>query len=166
VICGDVRRHRLVAERDGQAFEQSLETFLVATIDATLFAQNLSLAFESVGLGICYIGGIRNRLHEVDALLELPLGVFPLYGICVGTPERRPSRKPRLPLEAVLYDNAYPDDESALALIDEYDKTMAEYYEGRGVSGRAWSPTVARRFTTRKRPNLAGFYESKGAKLA
>ena len=67
-----------------------LEAFLVAVVDASLFAQNLCIAFESLGYGICYIGGLRNRLDEVDGLLELPHGVYPLYGLCVGRPAEDP----------------------------------------------------------------------------
>ena len=49
VVCGDSRRHRLLARRAGEAYDARLEAFLVAVIDAALFAQNLVLAFESMG---------------------------------------------------------------------------------------------------------------------
>ena len=34
---------------------------MVTVIDAALAAQNAAIAAESMGLGICYIGGIRNQ---------------------------------------------------------------------------------------------------------
>ena len=75
IVCGDARRHRLFAERAGERYAARLEGFLLAVIDATLFAQNLVLAFESLGYGVCYIGGLRNQLPEVDRLLAVPEGI-------------------------------------------------------------------------------------------
>lgn len=165
VVCGDVRRHRLIAEKRGVPNLQNLETFLLSVIDASLFAQNLVLAFESEGLGICYIGGLRNHLPDVDRLLDLPDGVFPLYGLCVGHPADDPAVKPRLPVDAVLFEDRYPDDERMLALIDAYDDTMAAYYASRGLEGRNWSGGIARRFVKETRTDLAEYYASKGARL-
>lgn len=165
VICADARRHGLLAERQAQSCAQNLETFLVAIVDASLFAQNLALAFESEGLGICYIGGVRNALEDVDELLDLPKGVMPLFGMCVGVPRSRPGRKPRLPVEAVLFDNLYPDDASMLDMIDAYDATMEKHYGGRGAEGRTWSGAIVRRYYASRRNSLAAYYESKGARL-
>lgn len=56
------RLHQLALQRglpaDGLDY---LEMFLTATIDATLAAQNATIAAESLGLGTVYIGGIRNQ---------------------------------------------------------------------------------------------------------
>ena len=46
-----------------------------------LFAQNLVIAAESKGFGICYIGGVRNEPAAISQLFELPTGVFPLFAI-------------------------------------------------------------------------------------
>ncbi len=50
--------------------------FMVSVIDAALAAQNVSVAAESMGLGICYIGGIRNELDQVTEVLGTPDHVF------------------------------------------------------------------------------------------
>ena len=60
---------------EGKDITQSIEStekFMVALIDAALAAQNAAIAAESMGLGICYIGGIRNKLDEVKDLLKTP----------------------------------------------------------------------------------------------
>lgn len=164
VVCGDQRRHRLAARTSGRPYEPNLETFLLAVIDASLFAQNLVLAFESQGYGTCYIGALRNRVPEVDRLLSLPADVFPLYGLCVGTPDEEPAVRPRLPLEAVLLEERYPDDESMLSRIATYDETMSAYYAAaRGKPGHDWSGGVARKFAERNRECLLDFYTAKGA---
>ena len=79
-ICGDVRRHRLIAARADVPHASNLEEFLLAVIDATLFAQNMVVAFESMGYGTCYIGGLRNDLPALHEVLRTPEGVWPLLG--------------------------------------------------------------------------------------
>ncbi len=87
VVCGDARRHRLICERQGGAYRAGFEGFLVSVIDAALFSENLAVAFESMGYGLCFVGGIRNDLGRLVSLLEVPEGVYPLFGLVVGRPE-------------------------------------------------------------------------------
>jgi FMN reductase (NADPH) len=165
VVCGDCRRHALVCEGAGEPYETNLETFLVATIDAALFAQNLAVAFEAMGYGMCYIGGLRNNLPVANKLLELPRHVFPYFGFCVGRPADQPDTKPRLPVEAVWFKDSYPADEEMLARVGEYDACMSEYYQRRIGKHRDWSTAIRRMRAQRKREDLADFYRDKGAVL-
>ena len=167
VVCADVRRHRLLAERSGKPYVANLETFLLASIDASLFAQNLALAFESQGYGTCFIGGLRTRLPEVDALLELPDGVWPLFGLCVGLPDPafETAPRPRLPVHGVWMRGRYLDDEALLASIAEHDAEAAEHYAARGLPGRTWSGGLVRKFVAPLRPHLHDYYVGKGARF-
>ncbi|MHC4992839.1 MAG: NADPH-dependent oxidoreductase [Planctomycetota bacterium] len=165
VVCGDTRRHRLLCARAGRAYDSRLEAFLLAVIDATLFAQNLVLAFESMGYGICYIGGLRNRLEEVDRLLALPEGIFPLYGLCVGVPGEEPMPRPRLPVEAVCFDDRSPHDDQMLQHLERYDDDYRSYLEQRGARPGRWSDAMVSKFTEVRRTELASYYLGKGARL-
>lgn len=165
VVCADVRRHDLIAGQARREISHNLETFLLAVIDASLFAQNLAVEFESRGLGICYIGGLRTRSEDVDRLLEIPHGVWPLFGFCVGVPESVPARKPRLGVDAVLFDDRYPADDTLLASIHRFDQAMNGYYAARGLPGRDWSRGILRKFSRPLREHLADYYRSKGARL-
>ena len=165
MICGDTRRHRLVASRMGLPHRTALEAFLVATIDASLFAQNLAVAFESMGLGVCYVGALRNKLGEVDEMFGMPEGVYPLFGLCVGRPAEGPAARPRLPLDAVLFDDRYPDDETMLAAIDRYDVHYVEFLRERGADLTPWSTRMATMHAHPEREDLARYYQSKGARL-
>ena len=49
-----------------------LELFLTGAVDAALAAQNAVTALESLGLGCCYIGAMRNKPEEVAKELNLP----------------------------------------------------------------------------------------------
>ena len=166
VICGDTRRHRIASAMHDEAYETHLEGFLLAVIDASLFAQNFSLALESMGYGVCYIGGLRNDLPAVDALLELPSGVFPLYGLCAGLPDESPAARPRLDPASLLFDDRYPDDATVREQLREYDARYEAYLRERdGGAGRAWSAVMARRFATPDRAGIGAYYRAKGADL-
>ncbi len=168
VVCADSRRHRSIAREHGQPYASNFEAFLLGVIDASLFAQNLTLAFEALGYGTCYIGGLRNHLAEVAELLELPYGVYPLYGLCAGLPADDAlgaDPRPRLPVEAVWMRGRYTSDEDCAALRARHDAESAQYYANRGQPGRTWSGGVARTFRQPNRTDLAGFFRSRGACL-
>jgi nitroreductase len=166
VVLGDTRRHRLACAREGVDYDARLEAFLVAVIDASLFAQNVCVAFESLGYGICYVGGLRNDLAAVDRLLALPRGVYPLYGLCVGRPAEDPLPRPRLPLDAVLLEERYPDDDNVLGHLDAHEAAVGAYYAERGLEGRTWAAGVAAALSAPRRPALAATYAEKGADLS
>ncbi len=63
-----------------------IDASIVGAVDASLAAQNLAIAAESMGLGICYIGGVRDAIIEITELLDLPDYVYPVFGIAVGHP--------------------------------------------------------------------------------
>lgn len=107
-----------------------LEMFLVASIDASLAAQNAATAAESMGLGVVYIGGLRNHPEQVASELGLPANVFAVFGMCIGYPdELKPAAiKPRLSQNAVLHHEQY-DDQHMLTEVHAYNGVMAEFYE-------------------------------------
>jgi len=107
VFLGDMSRAERIASVRGIAPEaiDYFEMFLIATIDAALAAQNAALVAESLGLGTCYVGAIRNRITEVAEELKLPPRVYPVFGLVVGHPDpaTRTDVKPRLPQSVVLH---------------------------------------------------------------
>ena len=165
ILCGDTRRHRLLAERAGRSYETRLEAFLLSVVDTSLFAQNLVLAFESMGYGICYIGGLRNDLPAVKELVQLPEGTYPLYGLCVGRPADDPMLRPRLPLQGVLFEEHYPENGEMLSNLDEFDDTMLKYFQERGAGERIWSQEMVEKFSQPKRIEAGPFFRSQGANL-
>lgn len=85
VFCADLKRAGNWCREYGKSFEGDFtEHFIIATVDVALMAQSMVCAAESVGLGICYIGGIRNNPGPVSEPLELPKGVYPVFGLCLG----------------------------------------------------------------------------------
>ena len=73
VFCADLKRAGNYCDAYGKPFEGDFtEHFIIATVDVALMAQSLVAAAESVDLGICYIGGLRNNPGPVSELLQLP----------------------------------------------------------------------------------------------
>ncbi len=135
VWCADLRRLDRVCELRGYTqVTEHVENFLVCALDTGIAAQNGALAAESLGLGMCYLGSLRNNSQAVIDLLKLPRLVFPIVGMMVGWPAARPTVRPRLPTPAVLYWEAY-DPEPRGAALQEYDRTMIAtgIYQGRQV---------------------------------
>ena len=164
VFCADMKRHRLACDmHQAPMLSGYTEQFLTASLDCALFAQNVLIAAESVGLGGCYIGAIRNRIAEVDDLLKLPELVYPLFGLCLGYPAQDPEIKPRLPLRVVLKQECY-DDSSDRILIEEYDSTVRSYYKTRtgGVIDHSWSEQISEMLVKEARPHMLSYLLDKG----
>ena len=104
------------------------EALIIAVIDAALVMQNVAVAAESLGLGICMIGAMRNHPIAVADLLHLPENVFAIAGFCIGYPADDGEVKPRLPLAATLHTNRYRGDDELRDLISSYDKTLTRWY--------------------------------------
>lgn len=124
-----------------------LEMFVMATIDATLAAQNAAIAAESLGLGMVYIGGIRNHPDAVAETLNLPPHLFAVFGMCVGYPDpaRAATIKPRLPQAAILHRETYnlSVQETAIA---QYNQVMKSFYSEQQMEVPGdWSEHSAKR---------------------
>ncbi|MBL3556056.1 MULTISPECIES: oxygen-insensitive NADPH nitroreductase [Marinobacter] len=167
VFCADMKRPTDAAERTGtEVVRGTTEQLLVASIDTTLVAQNVATAAEAEGLGVCYIGGIRNDPAEVSKLLRLPDHVYPVFGMCIGYPDQKPEIKPRLPMAAILKQDYY-EDEQDVALVAEYDNTMHAYYQARtaGKKDTTWSKQLTQLFSTKLRPHMRDFLRDRGFEM-
>lgn len=160
----DLSRLQRICEARGYIHESGyVENFILAAVDASIAAQNAGLAAESLGLGFCYIGAIRNKPREVIQLLGLPRLTFPLMGMTLGWPSKTPMIRPRLPLEAVLHWEQYnpigEDDQ-----LKKYDQEMIStgIYSGRQVFAvdpipadqYGWTEHSTRRVSRALRPHL------------
>jgi len=132
----DLARLEALGARRGVARDSLdyLELLMVGIIDATLAAQNAAVAAESLGLGIVYIGGMRNQPEAVAAELALPPRTFGVFGMCIGhpSPEQVAAIKPRLPQQAVLHREQYIA-EQITASADDYIAIMAKFYKHQGM---------------------------------
>ncbi len=108
LILADVWRLRRLVEHRGGRFGRWPRTAAhFAIVDAVLAGSALATMAEALGYGICWIGGVLNGIREISALVDLPEGVIPVAGLCVGVPDEDPAPRPRLPRELVVHENRY-----------------------------------------------------------
>lgn len=167
IFCADLYRHSLIGKLENKDVESSIEStekFMVATIDAALAAQNAAIAAESMGLGICYIGGIRNNLDEVVKLLHTPDHVIPLFGLAVGYPAKITGQKPRLPYKHVYHENTYEgNEETYIEELKEYNEIIQKYYLERtnGKRSDTWTEQMGTMLERKSRMYMKEFVEGK-----
>jgi nitroreductase len=164
IWCADLHRSSVACEMAGGEFSEGMtEHFMIATVDCALAAQNAVVAAESLGLGICYIGGIRNDPQQVADLLDLPDQVYPVFGLSLGWPDQDPDLKPRLPLSVTLKEERY-DETHDVEGIEAYDEEMREYYKVRtgGKVDRVWSQDMSGLLGKESRPHMRDFLARRG----
>ncbi len=124
-ICVDLHRFELImAKRGWQAGSNDLSLMVLGIQDASLMAENMVIAGESLGLGSCFLGAWPYRVRKIREEYNLPERVFPLVGLTMGYPAENPPVRPRYPLSYHLFEGRYPqlDDASvaeAMRVMDE-----------------------------------------------
>jgi nitroreductase len=109
-ICVDSHRLELVmAQRDWVMLTNDLSLLLFGIQDASLMAQNMVIAAESLGLGSCFLGAAPYRADEIIQACKLPPRVFPLVQLAMGYPAEDPAPRPRYPVGFALFEDAYPE---------------------------------------------------------
>ncbi len=164
VFCADLSRLERACHSNDREFDGGYtESFIIATVDAALVAQNTMVAAESLGLGGVYIGGIRNNPAKIADILKLPKNCYPLVGMCLGYPADNPDRKERLPIEVVFKKDEYIPSQEEEKLL-QYDERIKLYYNSRTEGARqdTWTGQVAEKFQSNKRPHMKSFLEDRG----
>lgn len=154
-FCADFRRMRhWLRLNDAPDNFDNFMSFMIAAIDATLASQNVALAAEALGLGICYMGSTLANCDRIGRLLALPPGVVPVVGFSLGWPDEDPAPRDRLPLSGLVHHETYHDysDADITAIYAERNRKGWERYmsypelrariEGTGVQNLAQIYTV------------------------
>jgi len=109
-FCADFNRFNLwCKESNATPGYDNFLSFITAAIDAIIVAQNVSIAAEAKGLGICYIGTTIYNAEQLIEILNLPKGVVPVITLTIGWPDEDPLKTDRLPIESILHNEQYQD---------------------------------------------------------
>ncbi|MBV9523174.1 MAG: nitroreductase family protein [Alphaproteobacteria bacterium] len=176
VFCADMRRGQRIAAGRGYAHENdSLDTFLNASVDAGLALGFLLCAAEAAGVGCSPISLIRDRIAEVAETLALPPGVYPVAGFCFGWPAREGEVAMRLPPAIILHRERYDDSrlEDELSAYDRrrHERQPIAPHKQRHVAryGRSaeytWSENAGRQLSVAERPEFRNFLLKHGFAL-
>lgn len=154
-FCADFHRmRRWLAVSDAPDNFDNFMSFMIATIDATLVSQNVALAAEAKGLGICYMGSTLANCDQIGKILKLPKNVVPVVGFSLGYPDENPAPRDRLPMNGLIHQETYHDySEDAIHQIYHERETkgwerymsvpeLRERIEGSGVENLAQIYTV------------------------
>ena len=157
VFCADFHKHKQICP---EVQLDWAEVLLIGSIDAGIMAQNVLVAAESLGLGGVYIGSLRNQMAKAGELLNLPVHTLPLFGMCLGYPDQNPPLKPRLSANMMFFENEYQTlDQTQL---NEYDKTVADYYQNRSQIDMNWSKNVEKVLAQPVRPHVLAYLQQQG----
>lgn len=144
-ICADFNRFtRWCKLSDADPGYDNFLSFMNATVDAVVIAQQIVTIAEMEGLGTCYLGTVTYNADKISEILELPELVVPVACVTLGWPAEEGTETERLPLAAVLHKEKYRADSDAEILKlfkakDDYEpnkkfieengkKTLAQVY--------------------------------------
>lgn len=121
----------------------------MSTVDATIAGQNVVIAAQALGLGICYVAAIRNNAAGMCKLLNLPPLTWGVFGMAVGYPDLRDRKagrrvKPRLPMREIVHLERWGEEGEQMENVHSYDRALGEFYVEEGKNGRiGWGEFVA-----------------------
>ena len=109
-ICADFRRTTAWAEqRKATPGYDNFLSFMNASTDALLYTQTFCNLAEAEGLGTCFLGTTLYMPQMIIDILKLPRLVFPVATITLGWPDENPALTDRLPLRAIMHQEAFND---------------------------------------------------------
>ncbi len=125
-ICVDIHKLEIIMnERNWELVTNDLSILLFGFEDASLMAENMVIAGESMGLGSCFLGETPYYAKNIKEEYELPDKVFPLVQLAMGYPDEDKPTRPRYPLDFVLFEDEYPEFND-----DQVDRAMERMDEG------------------------------------
>ncbi|HIY91728.1 oxygen-insensitive NADPH nitroreductase [Companilactobacillus sp. HBUAS56275] len=168
VFVADLNRQAQILKAHDQNLDslKNMESLIVSIVDTTIAAQSMAVAAESMDLGICYIGSLRNNIKRVAELLNLPKLTIPVFGMTVGVPKTKNQHKPRLPQNCQVATNSYNNHQ--FTDLANYDQVVHDYYANRktNASDTNWSEKNLAIFKQIRRPEVASFLKEQGFTLA
>lgn len=176
VFCADMRRGQRVADIRGRDHvNNTLDTFMNASVDAALAMMAFITAADFKDLGTCPVSAVRAVIAEVTEILGLPDGVFPVAGLTVGWPTSDGRLSLRLPPSVVVHHGRYDDSglEGELRAYDARRNAVQPiapekqmHQDDFGVSDDyGWSENTARRLAKRERAGFGAFIRGHGFDL-
>ncbi|WP_442591932.1 nitroreductase family protein [Pedobacter sp. AW31-3R] len=142
----DLSRNNFISKSEGGKAEihNYLDSFLMSSIDTALAAQTAAIAAESIGLGIVYLGAMRNQAKEIADAIGLPDYSYVAFGMVVGHPDPNFNSviRPRPVQEVVLHYNRY-DAKRSMKELETYEESFQSFRSEAQMKNKQWSTMVA-----------------------
>ena len=155
-FCADsFRTRQWLSQRGARLNFGNLISWHVASFDAIILAQTTSLALESLGLGICYMGTTLHSMRRIADFLECPDHCLPVTSVVVGWPAEKLAQRDRLPRESWIHNETYQRPSA-----DDIDR----HFGSREVKGweryRSMGPEMIEKMDALGISSLAQYYTS------
>jgi nitroreductase len=148
-FCADFNRfNKWCEQNDAIPGYDNFLSFMTASIDALLAAQNACIGAESLGLGICYLGTTLYNAEKIMEVLKLPKGVVPITAITIGYPEEIPELVDRLPANGIVHYEEYTDFSSEEVKKIYEEKEKMELYKNLVIENKV--ENLAQVFTKKR----------------
>ncbi len=109
-ICVDIYRMELIMKkRNWDTVTNDLSLLFFGLQDASLMAENMVIAADSLGMGSCFLGVAPYIADKIAKKYKLPRRVFPLVQLVMGYPAENPPPRPRYPISFTLFEDKYPE---------------------------------------------------------
>ncbi len=159
-ICADFNRFsRWCRLSDAKPGYDNFLSFLTATTDAVILAQQITTIAEMEGLGTCWLGTVTYNAARISELLSLPDLVVPVAALSIGWPASKPERCERLPLEACMHLERYRDDSDSKVM--ELFKAKDEFEPNARFVAENGKTSLAQVFTDVRYPEAMNVEVSK-----
>ena len=110
LFCLDFRKlEKFIAYKGRQNKANDVQMLFLGIQDVSYAAMNFVMAAEALGLGTCFFGGAPMIEPALSEMFKLPDRVYPLVGMVVGYPAKKPASRPRIPTSCVLFQDEYHD---------------------------------------------------------
>ena len=126
LFCGDNHRIQTICEMHETTFAHDpFDAFLNTATDTAMVLQNFIIAAQAAGLGCCPISAVREVTTKLAEFCQMPEGVYPLVGLCLGYPKSISDISIRLPMCTTIHKDTYKNN-NLKAKITDYDKRRGE----------------------------------------
>jgi len=146
IIYSDLHRiNEIVRIQGSEPYPVTAIPLTMGVFDAGIMAQNMVIAAESMGYGVCFCGACGDTFSTQRELLKLPKHLIPITGLAIGKPLDEPQIKPRYPSSFVFHRGEYKkySREELEEAIDLMSKELSKI-NNREID---WQKRVEERFT-------------------
>lgn len=146
--------------------QTSMDAIMVGSVDCGIALSTAIITAESLGLGTCPIGSVRDNANIISDILNLPPYVFGVVGLTLGYSAESMPLKPRFPYDVLVHEESYKREgvEEAIAKFDnevlKYNDEIKDTYPHRAK--HSWSEFISYKLKEALNPQLKNFLREKG----
>ena len=155
LFCADYNRTAISQEKNNQSVSiDGMSQFTINVVDAALAASAASAHANALGLGACFLGGLRSNADKLVEPLNIKGKCLPILGLAIGWPLGINPLQPKI---NKCYDEKYNLD-LIKKEIEEYDREMKDHYKiAYGKDNLTWSMNVAQKANKIPKPDFVEF---------